>query len=71
MFDRNKFKGKVVAAGYTLSEIAKRIGINPATLDRKMSGKSDFSRAEIQSLRALLCMSATDVDEIFFAEELT
>lgn len=71
MFDRKLFKAKVVAAGMTLEGVAKELGINPATLDRKMSGISDFYRHEIQILRKLLKLSSANVDEIFFADELT
>lgn len=71
MFDRKKFKAKVVFMGMTLEGVAKELGINPATLDRKMSGISDFYRHEIQFLRKLLCLSPAEVDEIFFADELT
>lgn len=70
MFNRNKFRAKVVEAGLTLEETAKKIGINPSTLDRKMSGISDFNRTEIQSLRKILGLSASECDDIFFAEEL-
>ena len=70
MFDRKKFRSKVVAAGLTLEEVSRIIGINPSTLDRKMSGISDFTRNEIQILRKLLNISAVECDEIFFAEEL-
>lgn len=71
MFDRNKFRGRVVAEGYTLAEVAAKIGMNPATLYRKMSGLSDFTREDIQKLRALLHLSAEETDVIFFAERLT
>jgi len=70
MFNRNKFRAKVVENGFTLEEVAKQLGINPSTLDRKMSGISDFSRNEIQILRKVLSMTAAECDEIFFAEEL-
>lgn len=71
MFNRNKFRAKVVGAGLTLEDVARKLGINPSTLDRKMSGISDFSRNEIQILRKELYMTAAECDEIFFAEELT
>ena len=69
MFNRNKFRAKVVGEGLTLEEVAKKLGINPSTLDRKMSGISDFSRNEIQILRKVLRMTAAECDDIFFAEE--
>ena len=71
MFDRKKFHGRVVSEGYTLAEVAAKIGMNPATLYRKMSGESDFTREEIQKLRAVLRLSADETDVIFFADELT
>ena len=71
MFNRRLFRGKVVSEGLTLTEVAKMLGINYSTLDRKMSGKSEFTRAEIQRLRTILNCSPEEVDHIFFAEELT
>ncbi len=68
MFNRNLFRAKVVAMGMTLEEVARRMGINPSTLDRKMSGNSDFTRSEIQSLRKMLTMTADECDSIFFAD---
>lgn len=68
MFNRNLFRAKVVAMGMTLEEVARQMGINPSTLDRKMSGNSDFTRSEIQSLRKMLTMTADECDSIFFAD---
>lgn len=68
MFNRNLFRAKVVAMGMTLEEVARKMGINPSTLDRKMSGNSDFTRSEIQSLRKMLTMTADECDSIFFAD---
>lgn len=68
MFNKNAFRAKVVGAGMTLAEVAGQIGINPATLGRKMSGEIDFTRAEIQKMRTVLGMTAADADAIFFAE---
>ena len=70
MFDRKIFRSKVVAAGMTLEAVAKEMDINPSTLDRKMSGVSDFTRKEMQILRKILNLSAEEMDGIFFAEEL-
>lgn len=71
MFDRNKFRAKVVEIGITLEEVSKELKINPATLYRKMSGKSDFSRQEIQDVRRFLKLDDDEVNEIFFAPKLT
>lgn len=70
MFDRNKFRGKVVSEGLTIADVAGQLNINPTTLHRKISGESEFTRKEIQQLRSILNMSAEEIDAIFFADEL-
>lgn len=70
MFNRNAFRAKVVGAGMTLSGLASEIGISDASLNRKMSGKSDFTRLEIQHIRMVLRMTPDEADAIFFAPEL-
>ena len=67
MFNKQLFKGKVIAAGYTLGETARALGINPATLTRKMSGESDFTRDEIIRLRDYLSLNPDDIVQIFFS----
>jgi hypothetical protein len=54
----------------TLGAISTMLDINPATLTRKMSGESDFTRDEVQRIRKFLDLSVMDADKIFFAEEL-
>lgn len=71
MFNKKKFHGKVIEKGFTLCEIANKIGVNPATLYRKMSGESDFSRREIQDISMALSLDDGDIMSIFFADELT
>ncbi|WP_029502532.1 helix-turn-helix domain-containing protein [Lachnoclostridium phytofermentans] len=69
MFDRLKFLGKIKECGKTVQEVASFLGINPATLYRKMNGESDFYREEIQKLKEFLNLK--DPMEIFFAEKVT
>ena len=71
VFDRNKFRGTVISAGKTMGDVARYLGINPATLTRKMDGTSDFTRSEIQLLRSYLSLSDESLNAIFFAKELT
>ncbi|MBQ8893052.1 MAG: XRE family transcriptional regulator [Clostridia bacterium] len=70
LFDSEKFKKRVHELGYTIGEVAGLIGVNEATLYRKIAGTSEFSRAEIQLLRGVLKLSATEAEAIFFANEL-
>ena len=70
MFSRNKFLGKVMTLGLTTSDVAQSLGVTISTLSRKINGKSEFTRSEIQAIRNLLKLSPNEVDEIFFASEL-
>lgn len=70
MFNKNEFRAKVFAAGTTLGRLAVDIGLNPATLSRKMNGESDFTRAEIHHIRMILSLTPEEADAIFFAQEL-
>lgn len=69
MFDKKKFKAKVVMSGKTMQEIANLLEINQATLYRKVNGSSDFYREEIQMLCEYL--NIEDPSEIFFAHKVT
>ena len=70
MFDKTLFLYHVARKNMTLGAISTMLDINPATLNRKMSGKSDFTRDEVQRIRKFLDLSVMDADKIFFAEEL-
>ena len=71
MFCENKFRGKVAECRMTLTGLSAAIGINPATMNRKMSGESDFTRSEIQKIRNILNLTDDELNSIFFAEQLT
>lgn len=52
----------------TLRDFAQYLGINAATLYRKMNKTSDFTLSEIQKVRVLLGTNTTVL--IFFAEQV-
>lgn len=68
MFMANLFKAKLAELNKSVSEIASIIGVNQATLHRKMNGTSDFTRNEIQLIRHALSLTNNEVCSIFFAE---
>lgn len=70
MFDKDKFCGLVRSAGITMETLAEILGINPATLSRKVNGNSDFTRNEMQLIKSRLNVSPENMDAIFFAGEL-
>ena len=70
MYNERKFKAKLVEAGLTVEKLAEIIGINQATLYRKIAGKSEFTRIEMQVVQKALHLSREDLCSIFFAEGL-
>ena len=52
----------------TVESLATTLGVNEATIYRKMSGNSDFLRNEIQLIKHKLSLTDDDVVSIFFAE---
>lgn len=67
MFKKNEFKAAMARKELSVTDIAKEMGIAPATLFRKISGQSDFYRNEIEKLCQILELSAEDTLKIFFA----
>jgi len=70
VFNANKLKGEMAEKGCSAEKLAAALGINPSTLYRKMTGASEFTRSEIQLAAAFLDLSASDIQDIFFAKEL-
>ena len=70
MFNERLFRAKVVFKGLTLAEVAKAIGINEATLSRKIKNNGSFTREEIAKLILTLDLTTEEVAEIFFANNI-
>ena len=68
MFNKNKFKAQLVLKGYTMKYVAEALGINVATIYRKVNADGDFSRKEINTLIDIL--EIQNPSEIFFDDEL-
>lgn len=67
MLNTPKLKAKIILEELTMAAVAEYLNVNVATLYRKISGESDFTRSEIQKLRKLLKLSMCETVEIFFA----
>lgn len=70
MFNPEKLRKMMSQERCTSEKMANYLGIDPATLYRKMTGRSEFTRSEIQGIAALLKLSMDDLEDIFFATEL-
>lgn len=66
MVDANLLKYYVMESGKSLTDVAAAIGVTPATLYRKMIGKSDFYRKEMQDIASYLGLDRDTIDRIFF-----
>lgn len=66
MFNVNKLKSLIVLNGLSQKEFAEKIGMNEATLYRKMKADGNFLRCEIDTI--LTVLKINDPTEIFFCE---
>lgn len=67
VFNKNKLKAKITENGLTIEQVAQILGINRATLYRKLAGESEFTRNEIAMLKNSLQISLDEINAIFFA----
>lgn len=67
MFNKDEFCGKIRACGMTIEQTAHYLGINTATLSRKINGSSDFTRNEMELLRQKFSLNPTEFMSIFFS----
>lgn len=68
VLDKRLFKARALLAELSMDDMAKALEINATTLYRKLNGRSDFTRSEIQTLRTLLKLDAKEVEDIFFTD---
>lgn len=68
MFNKNEFKAQIVKKGLTVKKLAEYLGINEATVYRKINADGDFTRDEINKLIDILQIE--EPMKIFFAEKL-
>lgn len=65
----NKLRGKIAENGWTIADLAARIGVDKATLYRKIKEKS-FSVKEATLIGRELELTADEMMSIFFAEHV-
>ncbi len=69
MVNIQKLKGKIIENGYNVESIAEIVGVNRATMYRKMSesGKN-MTIKDAAALSKVLKLSPDEVNDIFFDE---
>jgi len=65
----SRLKAQIILKNYTIKQIAKYLGISASTFYKKLNGKSDFTRGEIERLITIL--DITDPMGIFFNVKVT
>lgn len=69
MVNVNKLKGKIIECGLNVSELADKIGIDKATLYRKISANgSRITIREADMISKELNLSKEEVNDIFFSQ---
>lgn len=70
MTNTKKFKAVMTEKGMTLAKLSEETGISVASLSYKVNNHRQFSAREISTIQAVLGLTATERDAIFFAGEV-
>lgn len=62
----NKLRGRIVEKYDTMSNFAEKIGSSRQTVSQKLTGKSEFSRDDIQRYADALEIPKDDIGVFFF-----
>lgn len=65
----NRLKGKLKEFALSQEEAADKMGISLSRFNAKINGRggAQFVLSEVQILKKILCLTAEQVDQIFFA----
>jgi DNA-binding XRE family transcriptional regulator len=63
----NKLKGKITENGLNVETLANRIGINRASMYRKLSNAEKITIGEARKIKAALNLTAAEATDIFLA----
>ena len=63
----NKLKGKIVERGMNIESLAKMIGVDRATLYRKLNDAEKITIGEAAKIKDVLEISESDAYDIFLA----
>jgi predicted transcriptional regulator len=62
-----KLRAKMVEKGYNVVGLAKKMGIDKATLYRKLAEGEKFTVGDVQELNKVLDLTKDEAHEIFFS----
>ena len=65
-----KLRGKIAEKGFTITYFCEAANINRSTFDRKVAGRGEFTREEIEKIIRVLEMTDEETRIIFFTESV-
>ena len=69
MVNVDKLRGKIVERRMKVPEVAKAVGIDSATLYRRLNGGGgSFTIEEADKIASILALTAEELNHIFFAQ---
>ena len=71
MVKKNLLEAKMKIFGDTQSDLAEALEISLSTFNYKLNGKSEFTRDEIQKIKERYNLTAEEIDEIFFGQDVS
>lgn len=66
-YDYSELLGKLRAKKITQEELARKIHLNPSTLNQKLNNKSEFSQSEMRNILNVLEVPVSMISTYFFA----
>lgn len=67
-FDYSELLGKMKKEKITQEELAKRLSINPSTLNQKINNRSEFTQKEMREILKILGEPLENVAIYFFSQ---
>lgn len=70
MVNTTLLRSAIVKKGTNISEVAVRMGVDKATLYRRMADSGSFTIGEVEKLTSILDLSHEEAISIFFTNEV-
>lgn len=67
MTDTLKLKGKIIEKGFTITSLAKHLGISKPTFSQKVNNKIRFSQDNIKDISKALELTSEEITTIFLS----
>lgn len=64
----NALRGKIVEKGMNIGQFCEAAGFARTTFDRKLNGRTEFSRNDISRIIEILQLTDEETRNIFFAD---